>query len=112
MHIIGRILEGNPSCTITQRSSAVTGDLKNTLVTIEMAAKANTDAIILMGGRSLSIILKITSLIYAKMETTVSNLTVPIFIQNMKRDSHYRLGSVFFRKPAQSPSPRIIICRI
>lgn len=112
MHIIGKILEGNLSCTITLRSSAVTGDLKNTLLAIGMAVKTNTNAIILMDGRNLSITLKITSSINAKMETTVPNITVRIFIQNTKRDSHYRLGSVFFLKPAQSPSHRIIICRI
>ena len=110
MLTIGKIFEGNPSCIITQRSSAVTGGLKNTSVTIETAAKMNTDAIILMDGRSLSITLKITSSINAKMERAVSNLTVLIIIQNRKKDCHCRRGSVFFQKPAQSPSHQIIIC--
>lgn len=110
MHIIGKILGGSHSCIIILKSNVVTGDLKSILAVTEMDAKMNTDVIILMDGRSLNITRKTISSINAKMVKIALSLTVHIFIQSRIKDSHYKLGSVFFQKPALLHSHLIIIC--
>ena len=71
MHITGKILGGSHNCIIIQKSNVVTGVLKSILAIIEMDAKMNTDATILMDGRNSNTTRKIISLINVKMVKTV-----------------------------------------
>jgi hypothetical protein len=100
MLIISKILGGSHSCTIILKSSAATGNPKNTLVIIEMDAKMSTDAIILMDGRSLNITQKIISSINAKTGKNALSLTAHIIIPSRIKDNNCKPGSVFFHKPA------------